>query len=58
VTSWVDSWGDTTEVTYNANGRITQTTDPVGRNTTFVYDAAGEHLTTVTAPAGTSHTLI
>ena len=35
---------------YNAHGRISRLTDHAGRATEYGYDAAGEHLLTVTAP--------
>lgn len=54
VSSVVESpRGDITAFTYNAQGRITQATDPVGRITTYGYDSAGEHLLSVTTVGGT-----
>src|SRR5262249_11921675 len=54
VTSLVATIGDQIDFTYNGQGRISQMRDPVGRITTFTYDASGEHLLTVTAPEGTT----
>ncbi len=45
--------GDQFVFGYNAAGRLAQLTDQVGRLTTFVYDAAGEHLMSVTGPDST-----
>ena len=45
---------DATLFTCNAQGRIATATDPVGRVTTYGYDASGEHLTSVATPAGTT----
>ena len=41
---WQDSNLDSISLTYNAQGRITAVTDPMGRKKTFEYDVAGEHL--------------
>lgn len=54
LTALVDSFGDRLSYSYNAQGRISQITDPVGRVTTYAYDTSGEHLLTVTDPAGTT----
>ncbi len=53
VTSVTTSTGDTLTFTYDSNGRITQTTDPVGRVTTYAYDSADQHLLSVTTSSGT-----
>jgi RHS repeat-associated protein/uncharacterized repeat protein (TIGR01451 family) len=37
---------------YNAGGRLASVTDPLGRVTTYEYDASGEHLVRVTQPGG------
>jgi len=55
LTSWTDSTGDNAQLTYNAQGRVSRLTDPVGRVTTFAYDAAGEHLIQMIAPDGTTN---
>jgi RHS repeat-associated protein len=39
---------------YNAQGRISQVTDPAGRVTTYAYDASGNHLLEATGPGGTT----
>jgi YD repeat-containing protein len=55
VTGVTDSKGDTVTYAYNSQGRITQMIDPVGRITTYGYDSSGEHLLTITNPAGTTN---
>ncbi len=51
LTSFVDpATGVTTSFVYNAQGRITQVTNPNGDVTTLAYDASGEHLLTITDP--------
>ncbi len=52
--SWTDSRGNSVQLARNAQGLISSITDPVGRLTTFTYDAAGEHLAAVVAPDGTT----
>lgn len=42
--------GPQLSLAYNAQGRLAQLTDPVGRVTLFGYDASGEHLLSVTHP--------
>jgi RHS repeat-associated protein len=37
---------------YNPQGRISKFIDQIGRETTFQYNAAGDHLLSVTAPGG------
>ncbi len=54
LTGYADSFGDQVTYTYNAQGRIQQVTDAVGRVTAFAYDAAGEHLRSVSDPLGTT----
>ncbi|NVN93010.1 MAG: hypothetical protein HXX11_20780, partial [Desulfuromonadales bacterium] len=54
VTGVTRSTGDTEQFSYNIQGRIIQTTDEVGRVTTYSYDETGEHLLTVTNTAGTT----
>lgn len=44
--------GDTVTFAYNPAGRITRVTDAVGRQTDFAYDAAGEHLLSITDASG------
>ena len=41
-------------LSYNAQGRISQVTDPAGRSATYSYDASGQHLLSVTTPTGTA----
>ena len=48
--SWTN--GDTVAFEYNAAGRISRVTDAVGRQTTLGYDAAGEHLLSITDASG------
>ena len=55
LTSWTDSTGDAMQLAYNAQGRVSSITDPVGRVTAFAYDAAGEHLTRTIAADGTTN---
>jgi len=51
--------GDSSTIAYNSSGLIIQTTDSVGRVTSYAYDSAGTHLTTVTTPQGaTSFTYV
>lgn len=45
--------GDVVAYAYNAAGRMSSMTDPVGRVTTYGYDASNQHLTTITSPGGT-----
>ncbi len=54
LTSLTDAQGHTVAITYNAQGRISQVTDPVGRVTTYGYDATGQYLVAVTGPLGTT----
>ena len=54
VTSVTDTKGDTIGYTYNPQGRISQMVDPVGRVTTYTYDASGEHLMRFTDLKGTT----
>ncbi len=53
LVSLVHSNGDHFDFDYNAAGRLTQLTDQAGRVTTYAYDAAGEHLMSVSGPDGT-----
>ena len=46
--------GDVTNFAYNTQGRLISMTDPVGRVTTYGYDASNQHLTSVTTPQGTT----
>src|SRR5262249_15163317 len=54
LTSLTHSDGDQLTIAYNAQGLISQVTNPAGRVTTYTYDAAGQHLLSVTTPAGTT----
>jgi RHS repeat-associated protein len=57
LTSLKHSSGDQITIGYtNISGRnlITSVKDPAGRTTTYSYDAAGEHLLSVTTPRGTT----
>jgi RHS repeat-associated protein len=54
LTSFVDATRDTVAFAYNAQGRITQVTDPVGRVSTYSYDPTGQLLLSVTDPTGTT----
>ncbi|MEO0069618.1 MAG: CARDB domain-containing protein, partial [candidate division WOR-3 bacterium] len=54
LTSVTHSNGDRLTLSYNAQGRLVQVTDPVGRVATYAYDAAGEHLLSVTTSDGTT----
>ena len=53
LTSLVETNGDTYTYAYNANGYISQVTDPVGRITTYAYNSVGD-LTSITTPQGTT----
>ncbi|MGB0384669.1 MAG: RHS repeat domain-containing protein [Ardenticatenaceae bacterium] len=44
------STGQQFTLTYNERGRISRLTDHAGRETTYSYDASGQHLLTVVAP--------
>ena len=54
VTAVTYTNGDVIVFNYNAQSRIGQMTDAVGRTTTFLYDVSGEHLLSVTNAAGTT----
>src|SRR5205807_572784 len=54
LTSLTHSDGQALTFTYNAQGRINTVTDPGGRVASYQYDASGEHLVSVTTPAGTT----
>jgi RHS repeat-associated protein len=54
LTSLTHSDGDALVLSYNAQGRISQITDPAGRVTSYTYDASGEHLISVLKPDGNS----
>ena len=47
LTSLNHSDGQSIEIAYNAADLISQVTDPFGRQTTFTYDAANQHLVSV-----------
>jgi RHS repeat-associated protein len=55
LTSFIDSaTGGVTTYTYNAQGMITQITDPQGRITTLAYGASGQLLQSTTNSSGTT----
>ncbi|MHB8954814.1 MAG: RHS repeat-associated core domain-containing protein [Pirellulaceae bacterium] len=54
LTSLTHSNGSVVTLEYNAQGRISQITDPVGRVAAYVYDASGQHLQRVTTTEGTT----
>jgi RHS repeat-associated protein len=53
LTSLLHSNGDSLTLGYNTQGRISHVTDSTGLTTTYTYDAASEHLLSVTNPYGT-----
>ncbi len=52
MTSYQSSNGDTVSYVYNAQGRISQMTDALGRTRTFTYDASGDYLMGITTIQG------
>ncbi|HEV2984976.1 MAG TPA: DUF6531 domain-containing protein, partial [Vicinamibacterales bacterium] len=52
LTSLTASNGSAFTISYNAQRRISQITDSVGRVTSYTYDALGEHLMSVSGPRG------
>jgi RHS repeat-associated protein len=54
LTTLTHSDGDKLTLAYDAQGRLQSVTDPVGRVVTYGYDAADEHLTSVTNAQGTT----
>jgi RHS repeat-associated protein len=54
LTGLTHSDGQSFRFSSNSFGRISQLTDEAGRVTTYSYDASGEHLLSVTGPAGTT----
>ena len=52
LTSLTHSNGKALTLAYNAQGRISQVTDPAGGVATYDYDASGEHLLRVTTDGG------
>jgi YD repeat-containing protein len=54
LTSLTHSNGSAMTLQYNAQGRVSQVTDPAGRIATYGYDGSGEHLLRVTTVAGTT----
>lgn len=53
LTGFSNTGGDVVTFTYNAQGRLSAVTDAVGRVTTYVYDAPGQHLINIVRPEGT-----
>lgn len=53
LTGFSHTRGDSVSFSYNAQGRLSTVTDAVGRVTTYVYDAPGEHLINIVKPEGT-----
>ncbi len=59
VTGRSYSNGDSDTIAYNGNGRVASIVDVLGRETTFTYDASGEHLMRMTDFDGsTSYTYV
>jgi RHS repeat-associated protein len=54
LTSLTHSDGSVMILSYNAQGRISQVTDPAGRSATYAYDSSGQLLLNVTTSAGTT----
>lgn len=54
LTQVADTYGRITKFLYNPQKRLASVTDPLGRKTTFTYDATGRQLTKLTDPAGKS----
>jgi YD repeat-containing protein len=54
LTTLTQTNGSVLTLTYGAQGRLSQIADSAGRVTTYAYDASGEHLLSVTTPAGTT----
>ncbi len=52
LTSVSDTYGRTIQFTYNASNELSTVTDPLGRVTTFQYDAQYRELTQIMDPAG------
>jgi RHS repeat-associated protein/uncharacterized repeat protein (TIGR01451 family) len=52
LTAVSHSNGDSLDIKYDANGRITRVVDPSGRTTLYRYDAGGEHLEEVEEEGG------
>jgi RHS repeat-associated protein len=53
LTRLVHTNGDSLNLAYNAQSRLTQITDSTGQITTYSYDASGENLLSVTGVDGT-----
>ncbi|MBI5567613.1 MAG: hypothetical protein HY870_22130 [Chloroflexi bacterium] len=53
LTGFSNTRGDSVSFTYNPQGRLSAVTDAVGRVTTYVYDAPGDHLINIVKPEGT-----
>lgn len=52
LTTLTHSSGQVLKIAYNAAGRIMSVTDPVGRATTYAYDASNRHLISATTYNG------
>jgi len=53
LTAIQHSNGDRITLQYNANAMVEKLIDHAGRETSYIYDSSGEHLTEVTGPLGT-----
>ena len=56
LTAVTDTFGRTLTLTYNGSDHLTSVTDPMGRVTSFGYDASGTLLTTITDALGKTTT--
>ncbi|MBD1999288.1 putative Ig domain-containing protein [Leptolyngbya sp. FACHB-541] len=54
LTRLVHTNGDSLNLSYNAQGQISQITDSTGKTTTYNYDVLGEHLLSVATAQGTT----
>ncbi len=54
MTSLTHADGDAITLAYNAQGRLSKITDPVGRTAVYGYDASGQELLSMTTAAGST----